>query len=250
MDVETNGGSLAVRVARHAALADEARLRVVDLLSLGDASPGELRAALGLSSNLLAHHLGVLERAGLVRRHPSQADRRRSYVTLLPGALDALLVTGSDAQDALDALAARRVVFVCTANSARSQLAAALWNSTATVPGVSAGTHPADEVAPGARAVAQRRGLHLAGAPVRLADVAAEGDLLVTVCDRAHEELAGREPLGPHWSVPDPVPAGTDDAFDAAATEIERRVALLATRMSPRTSPRTSPEVHHPEEIA
>lgn len=242
-----NGGSLAVRVARHAALADEARLRVVDLLSLGDASPGELRAALGLSSNLLAHHLGVLERAGLVRRHPSQADRRRSYVTLLPGALDALRVTGSDAQEAL---AARRVVFVCTANSARSQLAAALWNSAATVPGVSAGTHPADQVAPGARAVAQRRGLHLAGSPVRLADVAAEGDLLVTVCDRAHEVLAGRGPLGPHWSVPDPVPVGTDDAFDAAATEIERRVALLATRMSPRTSPRTGPEPHHPEESA
>ena len=34
------------------------------------------------------------------------------------------------------------------------------------------------------------------------------------------------------------------------ADEIERRVALLATRMSPRTSPRTGPEHHHPEESA
>lgn len=236
MSVETNGAGVSVRAARHAALADEARLRVVDLLSLGDASPGELRAALGLSSNLLAHHLKVLEQAGLVRRHPSQADRRRSYVSLVPAALDAL------SAGAGGAVAARRVVFVCTANSARSQLAAALWNGAGQVPGVSAGTHPADRVAPGARAAAERRGLCLAAVPLRLADVVAPGDLLVTVCDRAHEELAPHSPTGPHWSVPDPVPVGTDAAFDAAATEIERRVALLATHLRP--------DVHHSEETA
>ncbi|GHJ59846.1 putative regulatory protein, ArsR family [Nocardioides sp. OK12] len=229
MNVEAIGdGVLERRVARHAALADAARLRVVDLLVLGDASPGELRAALGLSSNLLAHHLGVLERAGLVTRHVSQADRRRSYVSLEVRALDDLAPTGGRG-----GVEARRVVFVCTANSARSQLAAALWNTTGTVPGLSAGTHPADRVAPGARAAARRRGLRLADEPVRLADVAAPGDLLVTVCDRAHEELAPGTPTGPHWSVPDPVPVGTDAAFDDAAAEIERRVARLATHLGP-----------------
>lgn len=229
MNVEAIGdGVLERRVARHAALADAARLRVVDLLVLGDASPGELRAALGLSSNLLAHHLGVLERAGLVTRHASQADRRRSYVSLEARALDDLAPTGGRG-----GVEARRVVFVCTANSARSQFAAALWNTTGTVPGLSAGTHPADRVAPGAHAAARRRGLHLADEPVRLADVAVPGDLLVTVCDRAHEELAPATPTGPHWSVPDPVPVGTDAAFDDAAAEIERRVARLATHLGP-----------------
>lgn len=241
MDIEAyDDRALQRRVARHAALADAARLRVVDLLVLGDASPGELRAALGLSSNLLAHHLGVLERAGLVSRHTSQADRRRSYVSLEAEALDGLAPTGGRA-----GAGARRVVFVCTANSARSQLAAALWNTTATVPGLSAGTHPADRVAPGARAAAERRGLRLATAPVRLADVAAPGDLLVTVCDRAHEELAPSTtgvPTGPHWSVPDPVPVGTEAAFDAAAAEIERRVALLAAHLRPQHP--------HPQETA
>lgn len=54
---------LDARVATLAALADPARLRIVDLLGQGDASPGELRRELGVASNLLAHHLSVLEGA-------------------------------------------------------------------------------------------------------------------------------------------------------------------------------------------
>lgn len=69
---------LETRAARHAALADVTRLAVVDLLALQDASPREIAERLGLGSNLLAHHLAVLERAGLVERRRSEADRRRS----------------------------------------------------------------------------------------------------------------------------------------------------------------------------
>ena len=50
--------------------------------SLGDASPGELAAELGLGTNLLAHHLRVLEDAGVIRRVRSEGDRRRSYIQL------------------------------------------------------------------------------------------------------------------------------------------------------------------------
>ena len=57
------------RVQRLAALAEPTRLAVVDTLALGDASPSELAAALGIPSNLLAHHLAVLEECGLVSRH-------------------------------------------------------------------------------------------------------------------------------------------------------------------------------------
>src|SRR5215207_10068873 len=98
------------RAAVHAALGDPARLAVVDELLLGDRSPGELAAALGLASNLLAHHLHVLEAAGVIGRTRSEADRRRTYVRLIPAALAVLAPAVR--------LDAPRVVFVCTHNSA------------------------------------------------------------------------------------------------------------------------------------
>lgn len=55
---------------------------MVDKLLAGDASPGDLAEALGLGTNLLAHHLHVLEDAGVIRRVRSEGDRRRTYVQL------------------------------------------------------------------------------------------------------------------------------------------------------------------------
>ena len=70
------------RAAVFAALGEPVRLALVDRLVAGDASPGELAADVGLGSNLLAHHLSVLEDAGIIRRARSEGDRRRSYVHL------------------------------------------------------------------------------------------------------------------------------------------------------------------------
>ncbi len=53
---------------------------------------------------------------------------------------------------------------------------------------------------------------------------------MITVCDRAHEELAN--PAALHWSVPDPVPAGTNPAFEAAVRDLDHRVHGLAQRLS------------------
>lgn len=221
MNIETVGGFRA-RVAKHAALADPARLRIVDLLTLGDFAPTELQAELGMPSNLLSHHLRTLEEAGLAVRHRSEADRRRSYIRLAAGALEGL-VPGA-------AHGARRVLFVCTRNSARSQLAAALWRQASDIPSMSAGTHPADSIAQGAVEVASRHGMDLAGIrPRQLDAVAAEGDLMVTVCDNAHEELAGQGDL--HWSVPDPLRLGTEEAFEKAFEDIAHRINGLAPRM-------------------
>ena len=64
--MNTEQMSLESRVARHAALADPVRLQIIDLLTLGDRSPGDLQAQLGLTSNLLAHHLRVLDRTDLI----------------------------------------------------------------------------------------------------------------------------------------------------------------------------------------
>jgi ArsR family transcriptional regulator, arsenate/arsenite/antimonite-responsive transcriptional repressor / arsenate reductase (thioredoxin) len=218
------GGDVEQRAALHAALADPARLQIVDTLSLGDASPSELGEALGMPSNLVAHHLKVLERAGILARGRSEGDRRRSYLHLVPGALDDLI--------APSVREVPRVLFVCTANSARSHLATALWNRASAIPAVSAGTHPAERIHPGAVAAAERHELDLPlVTPHHLEAVRAPGDLVVTVCDRAHEELD--LPVDVHWSVPDPVRTGTPGAFDAALETLARRVATLVPRLSP-----------------
>ena len=218
-----SSSDLARRAALHAALADLARLQITDTLQAGDASPSELAAMLAMPSNLLAHHLHVLEEAGIITRRRSEGDRRRTYLQLVPGALDSLAPPTAGA--------ASRVLFVCTANSARSHLAAALWRRASTVPAVSAGTHPAAAIDPGAIAAAQRHRLPLPRLrPRHIGDVRRQGDLVLTVCDLAHEELA--EPLTVHWSVPDPVPAGDPGSFDAALAQLADRVGRLAPRLA------------------
>jgi protein-tyrosine-phosphatase/DNA-binding transcriptional ArsR family regulator len=212
-----------------AALADPLRLSVVDALAVGDRSPGDLAGSLGIGGNLLAHHLNVLEEAGLVERVRSEADRRRTYVRLLPEAMTGVLAGAL-------MLTCPRVVFVCTKNSARSQLASALWRAHSVVPTASAGTHPAPRIHPGAVAVARRHGVRLGRArPRPLADVVEQSDFVVTVCDAAHEELeaTGREHV--HWAVADPVPLGTDKEFDRAYLDVAHRVRGLADLIHPPT---------------
>jgi protein-tyrosine-phosphatase len=218
---------LATRVAVHAALADPARLMITDALGQGDASPSELAALLGMPSNLLAHHLAVLEQAGLVSRRRSEGDRRRTYLRLIPGALEPLSPPL--------ARMTRRVLFVCTANSARSHLAAALWRRASKIPVASAGTRPAAAIDPGAIDAAGRHHLPLRRLrPRHIDQVREDGDLLVTVCDLAREELGGAAAL--HWSVPDPVPAGDAPAFDAALADLGQRIGRLAPRLAPEDS--------------
>jgi protein-tyrosine-phosphatase len=214
---------LARRAAVHAALADPARLQITDTLLAGDASPSELAALLAMPSNLLAHHVRVLEQAGIIDRRRSDGDRRRSYLRLIPGTLDSLA--------APPARPVPRVLFVCTANSARSHLAAALWRRASPVPAASAGTHPGPRIEPGALAAARRHRLPMRRVrPCHISDVRQDGDLVITVCDLAREEL-GRQ-AAVHWSVTDPVPAGDPASFDAALAELSHRVERLAPRLA------------------
>lgn len=209
------------RAAVHAALADPGRLTIVDRLRLGDASPSELQVALDMPSNLLAHHLKALEGAGLIRRVKSEADRRRTYLKLDHDALAAMVPATTRTAD--------RVVFVCTRNSARSQMAAAIWNGRSRIPATSAGTHPADSIHPGALAAARRHRVPIEPqTPRRLDDVLADGDLLIAVCDNAHEELPP-ELDRIHWSVADPARSPQRDAFDTALRELTDRVQHFLT---------------------
>lgn len=208
-----------------AALADPARLAIVDHLLGADASPSELRTMLSIPSNLLAHHVNVLERAGVLRRSRSEADGRRIYLKLNHAALETL-ISPADHK-------ARRVVFVCTQNSARSQLAAAIWNRHSSVPATSAGTKPADHVHPGAVEAARRHNVALRPTkPRHLNDVLDPQDLVIAVCDNAHEELPA-DLRRIHWSVRDPVRTAQPVAFDEAMTDLTARITRLTPTLQP-----------------
>jgi protein-tyrosine-phosphatase/DNA-binding HxlR family transcriptional regulator len=210
--------SLRRRAMRFAALGDPIRLAIVDDLALSDRAPKELADRLGVPGNLLAHHLDVLEAAGLVVRFVSAGDRRRRYVRLTVAALEFARPVGRPSQ--------ARVMFLCSHNSARSQLAAALWTARTGVTAESAGTHPADRVHRRAVSAARRAGLDLRGAVPRRVGAVADDVQVITVCDRVHEEL-DVSPEWWHWSIPDPVDAGTDAAFDAVLHELELRIAAV-----------------------
>lgn len=210
---------LELRAARHAALGDPVRLAIVDELALSDRAPVELRRLLGIESNLLAHHLDTLESVGLINRSRSSGDGRRRYVHLLRDVFDTI---GSRPR-----VRVGRALFVCTQNSARSQLAAALWRDITHSPAASAGTLPAPRIHPGAVDAARRADLVLDGkGPRSLASVTRLPALVITVCDRAYEELDAPEGWL-HWSVPDPVPLGTRAAFDAALAELRDRITSV-----------------------
>ena len=202
----------------HAALGEPARLAIVDELASSDRSPKELGERLGILSNLLSHHLDVLEEAGIVSRFSSAGDGRRKYLRLVRGPLAALPMAALLPQGDL--------LFLCTRNSARSQLAAAMWMARTGRPASSAGTCPAARVHRGAIAAARRAGINLDDATTKIVGNVSADTQVVTVCDRAHEELHPA-PGWWHWSIPDPVEAGTASAFDDVVTHLDDRIANL-----------------------
>ena len=217
--------SLERRIAIHSALADRHRLQIIDELAVSDRSPTELADSLAVPSNLLAHHLDVLVDAGLIERMASAGDGRRKYLRLAQG-------PGSGIAEPNVTIVARHVLFVCAANSARSQMAAAVWNARLhDVPASSAGTRPAAQVRAEAVDAAARVGIDLRLARTRsVEEVTERPDLVVTVCDVAHEELGAFESDTTllHWSIPDPARRRSAKAYDEALAGIFSRVETLA----------------------
>lgn len=215
------------RAKIHHALSDPHRLAIVDHLALSDRTPKELAAHAGLPMNLLAFHLKVLEAAEVIRRSRSAGDGRRRYVTLRVEALEALHAPAP-------APAAERVLFVCSHNAARSQLAAALWRGRTGREAQSAGSAPAARVHPLAVAVAGSRGVDLSRAvPQGFEAVTVPPDLVVTVCDRALERgipFPDVEHL--HWSIDDPIADGRPAAFARAYDHVADRIERLAEQVA------------------
>ena len=239
-------------------LADPVRWQLVGELGRSDRRVGELVALVGKPQNLVSYHLGELRRAGLVTARRSSADGRDVYYRAdllrcrdLLGAAPTVLHPGlALAPGPPDAGGRRRgrprLLFLCTGNSARSQIAEALavHRSGGAVEARSAGSHP-KALHPNAVRVMAERGIDISAN--RTKPIArftrTRFDRVVSLCDKVREvcpELPGG-PLAAHWSIADPSAAGDSDAasypaFEQVAEEIDVRVDLLLAdlRIRPR----------------
>jgi arsenate reductase (thioredoxin) len=137
----------------------------------------------------------------------------------------------------------KRLLFVCTGNSARSQMAEAILNAKAKgrFAAASAGSHPAAQVNPYALATLREFGVPWTGQSPRGLDGVQDErwDYIITVCDRAKEScpIFPGQPVLAHWSLPDPAEIDGDDAAKRAAfresfLEIRRRIDLLLAQES------------------
>ena len=230
-------------------LADPLRWRLVVELGRSDRRVGELVQLVEKPQNLVSYHLAELRLAGIVSARRSSADGRDVYYTAdLFRCRDLLREAGLALHPALSLAPSppgggerRRgqpqLLFLCTGNSARSQMAQALveQRSEGAVEARSAGSHP-KPLHPNAVRVMAARGVDIAGRPTKSFTRFARTkfDRIITLCDKVREvcpEFPGA-PIAAHWSMADPAAAGASDkatypAFEHTADEIERRVALL-----------------------
>jgi ArsR family transcriptional regulator, arsenate/arsenite/antimonite-responsive transcriptional repressor / arsenate reductase (thioredoxin) len=227
-------------------LAHDLRWTIVRLLADGDLRVREVVAATGEAPNLITYHLARLRAAGLVWVRRSTADGRDSYYAL---DLDAVgLAMQRVARDIHPGLTAgradgpsgqalarpSRVLFICSGNSSRSQMAEGWLRHLggSLVLAASAGTVPTS-LHPLAVAAMAEHGVDISGHKVKHVSVFAgrSFDRAITLCDRARE--ACPEPPGAkgiaHWSIPNPAEAHPADldAFRATAKELHTRVIYL-----------------------
>lgn len=231
-------------------VADPQRWQLLRQLAHSDRRVGELTELLGKPQNLVSYHLGELRDAGLVSARRSSADRRDIYYRVdlircrdLLGAVGAALHPGLRLPFASPEPGPRRrgraplVLFLCTGNSARSQMAEALLDhrSGQTIRARSAGSHP-KVLHPNAVRVMAERGIDNSGRQTKHLRRFARTrfDRVITLCDKVKEicpEFPG-QPTAAHWSVPDPAAEGDTDAasypaFCRTAEELEVRIGLL-----------------------
>jgi len=216
-------------------------------LARSDRRVGELCALAGRRQSLVSYHLRQLRDGGLVWMRRSAADGRDSYYVLDLARCGELLSSAGMALHPGPAPRPRagreagsppaRVLFLCTGNSARSQIAEALCErvSEGAVSAVSAGSHP-KPLHPNAVWVMRDRGIDLAGRRSKhLSEFAAQRfDYVISLCDRVRE-VCPEFPDWPeliHWSIPDPArEPGSDEetlsAFERTATELSTRIGFL-----------------------
>jgi protein-tyrosine-phosphatase/DNA-binding transcriptional ArsR family regulator len=234
------------------------RWRLLIELASSDRRVGELCELAGRRQSLVSYHLRQLRDGGLVSMRRSAADSRDTYYVLdLARCAELLSGAGASLHPGLVPAAhsgstrergpaSARVLFLCTGNSARSQIAEALAEqlSEGAVEAVSAGSHP-KPLHPNAVRAMRRRGLDLAGRRSKhLSEFTGQHfDFVISLCDRVRE-VCPEFPDAPeliHWSIPDPArEPGTDEAtlpaFERTATELSTRIGFLIAAIQQTTT--------------
>jgi ArsR family transcriptional regulator, arsenate/arsenite/antimonite-responsive transcriptional repressor / arsenate reductase (thioredoxin) len=218
-------------------------------LAHSDRRVGELCALVGKPQSLVSYHVGRLRSEGMVFSRRSTADGRDAYYIVdLERCRELLIGTALALHPGLRVQRAAppdwsrhdqdglRVLFLCTGNSARSQIAEALAShlSGGAVHAVSAGSHP-KPLHPSAVRVLAERGIDISDRESKHFDefTGSRFGYAVSLCDRVREvcpEFPGH-PDVIHWSVPDPSREGDGEdsypAFARTLAEIETRVGFL-----------------------
>lgn len=245
-----------------AVAADPHRWHLLSELARSDRRVGELTELIGQPQNLVSYHLGELRSAGLVASRRSSADRRDVYYRVdLLRCRDLLAEAGgvlhpglrlappAASIDGSHGGGGRRVLFLCTGNSARSQMAEALLvdRSRHTIEARSAGSHP-KPLHPNAVRVMAERGIDIAGNQTKHLGrfTRMRFDRVITLCDKVREvcpEFPGAQTTA-HWSFADPAAEGDGDeatypAFERLADELETRIDLLIAELAARPRERT-----------
>jgi ArsR family transcriptional regulator, arsenate/arsenite/antimonite-responsive transcriptional repressor / arsenate reductase (thioredoxin) len=221
------------------------RWRLLTELARTDRQVRELTGLLGQPQSLVSYHLGQLRAGGLVSARRSSADGRDSYYRIeLSRCRELLAETGLALHPGLAPgppparfKGAVRVLFLCTGNSGRSQMAEALLGqlSGGAVEVASAGSRP-KPLHPEAVRVMREHGIDISGRRSKhLAEFAGQRfGYVITLCDRVREvcpEFPGHPQLI-HWSIADP--AGEADAraaFRRVAAGLRTRIGFLLARL-------------------
>lgn len=205
-------------------LAHDLRWKILQLLARSDYRGLELVERLKQPQNLISYHLRLLATHHLVSERRSTADGRDIYYSLNLDLLrERYAAAGVALHPTLQGSAPSlqntqlsensrplRVLFLCTENSARSQMAEGLLRHLAgeLIEVCSAGSEPS-QVHPYAVQVLAQMGIDISQATSKHLDVFRDQifDAVITVCDRMRECCPAfpgeREPI--HWSLPDPV---------------------------------------------
>jgi protein-tyrosine-phosphatase/DNA-binding transcriptional ArsR family regulator len=243
------------------------RWRLLQELARSDRAVKELTDRLGQPQNLVSYHLRRLRDGHLVAARRSAADRRDTYYAVdLLQCERQLQATGGALHPALRLAPApartgvaagrrpRRVLFLCTGNSARSQMAEALVEhvSDGAVTASSAGSNP-KPLHPNAVKVMRTRGIDISRNRTKHLDelVGQPFDMIITLCDKVRE-VCPEFPSHPelvHWSVPDPSQAGPSAresylAFEQTATELETRIRFFLPLLTGPATPPTRRSTH------
>jgi ArsR family transcriptional regulator, arsenate/arsenite/antimonite-responsive transcriptional repressor / arsenate reductase (thioredoxin) len=245
-------------------VAHPVRWRLLRELMHSDRAVWELTQLLGERQSLVSYHLSQLRRGGLVRGRRSSADRRDSYYAVdlarcekqlqeAGGALHpALWLVPKPSTPRSPGRSRRRprILFLCTGNSARSQIAEALLEqmSDQTIEAASAGSHPKPLHANAVR-VMKERGIDISTHRTKHLDefLSQRFDYVITLCDRVRE-ICPEFPSHPdlvHWSVPDPALEDQSDratlpAFERTAGELETRIGFLLHLLDKPSARRTT----------